>query len=426
VSGKENKIEDTVSARVKKNRRIVLILISVFLAAVLIFGAVIGTASLVRHSRAVIKYNGVLIDGGVASYLAATYKNAFMTMLGTAYDTEEFWSQNVPAEDCTYGEILEKRTSEYIRRVAVGSYLFDRYTKLSKDESDRIERALKDVLDFQADNDRAKFNRECAAMGFDYDDFCEATRLIYKYEQVKSVIYGQDGSRLAGESMYAECNIYFEQYSHVKILYIPTREEIVRGENGELETDENGKYVTRYFTAEETIERKADIAEIRELIDGLRNNGPRQMSPEYFEHMQGKYNYDSTYNKTGHYFSKMSTYTSKFAEASSVRLPDEYSRAFYKYMKSVTEDSLSMGEGEYKEIEGDYGICFIYKYAREDYAYLLPSLTVFFSDFYSDAANYLFNKTMEELACDVIVKDDYYRINITAIPYNYIYIAKVE
>ena len=411
----------------EKNKRIVIISVSVLLSLVLLFGAVMGTVTLVRRARSVVSYGGVMLDRGVVNYLAATYKSVFMQEIGVAYDTPEFWADSPLGSRESYGELLVKATESYIRSVAVGAYLFDRYTRLSSGERDAIERATAEILDFVAENSEEKFNEECAAMGFDYSDFCRATEILYKSEQAKSVIYGYEGSALSGGSMLAECDEYFNEFARVKILYIPIRVDLVRDKDGKFELDADGRYVTEYFTPEEVQERLSDIGRIRELIEGLENGDDEQISPEFFDSMQKKYNYSAMYSESGYYFSPFSEYSAKFAEESSTLLPDGYREAFHKYMSSVIEEeAFFLEEGEYGDIEGDYGVCFVYKCQKENYAYLSASYSAFFHDFYSDAADYLYDRSVSEISKDVTVKEVYYEIDVIALPYNCDYIAKIE
>lgn len=409
-----------------RTARIAIIFASVFLSLVLLFGAVIGTVTIVRNSRAVVKYGGLLIDEGVASYLAATHKRAFMTSLGEAYDTEDFWSRPYDKGRGTNGEALIRSTEEYIRGIAVGAYLFDRYTSLGGAERDKLDRATREILEFKADGDEKRFNELSAPMGFDYDDFCTATELIYKAAQAKLVIYGEEGAALKSSSMLSECERYYGEYKRVKILYIPTKEDILRDSEGELELDSEGRYVTDYFTLEEQLSRLADITRIRKLIKGYEEDLDEQISPEFFDSMQEKYNYSSYYNKSGYYFAHGSEYTARFAEESSRLLPDGYREAFHKCMEAVIYNAFNMSEGQYVEIEGDYGVCFVYCDDRAAGAYMSPDYDDFFHDFYSDGADHLFADSVEKLAGDVVLKDGYYAIDPITIPYNYLFVATVE
>ncbi|MBQ7363931.1 MAG: hypothetical protein IJW48_05740 [Clostridia bacterium] len=420
--------ENTREAGIRRNRRTIIIIASALLSLVLIFGITVGTVVLVRDKSAVVKYEGASADAGVAAYLAATYKSYYIRSVAGASDTEEYWKTEVGA--VTQGDVLKESTEEYIRSVVVGAYLFDRYASLTDSERDAIERATEEVLDFKADGDENKFNELASPMGFDYEDFCRATELLYKAKSAKSVVYGDGGAALTNVSdaeVLSLCNTYFIQYSRVKILYIDTKEYVVKGSDGSLEIGENGKYLTQYLSASKLLSRHADITEIRRLIEGARTGVGDEMSPEYFDIMQDKYNISKAYNESGYYFSATSAFSSGFAEDSTEYLPDgAYKAALYKMLNSAVEVSFEMNEGEYREIEGDYGICFIYKCEREEGAFLASGYDVFFHDFYSDAADYLYDESVGALSDDVEVREKYYEIDPVKIPYNYMFVAKIE
>ena len=421
---KDKKIENDAT-RVKRNKKILISIVSLLVTVVLAFGVVIGTVATLRDSRAVVKYGGSSADMGVTSYLSATFKAVFMADIGESYDTLEFW-QSEAYSGKTYGEMLEEATLEYIKGVIVGAYLFDRYSSLTKEEREKIEIACNEILDYKAGGSEEQFNSESAAMGFDFDDFKRATELIYKSEMAKHVIYGTNGASLEAGARYEECDTYYNnKFSHVKILYIPTKEKLVTDSDNKLELDIDGKYVTDYYTALEIMERQTDIAEIRRLILGYNNDADEQMSPEFFDLMQEKYNISQEFLDTGYYFSPYSSYTAGFAQESSTLLPDGYREAFCKMLNAVIESSFTLSVGQYQEIEGDYGIVFIYKYANAPYAYLGSTNAAQFHDFFEDAADYLYSSSVSAINPEVSVRDGYSDIDVSLIPYNYKFVATV-
>ena len=61
-------------ADLSRGKKIIIISAAAFLCLVLILGAVLGTVSLVRRSRAVVSYKGVNMDEGVVNYLCMMAK----------------------------------------------------------------------------------------------------------------------------------------------------------------------------------------------------------------------------------------------------------------------------------------------------------------------------------------------------------------
>ena len=168
-----------------------------------------------------------------------------------------------------------------------------------------------------------------------------------------------------------------------------------------------------------------EIQEIRDLIDARDTGGHVQITEEYFDYLQEKFNYSKTYVSTGYYFSPTSEYRQNFAKDSSARLSGDYKAAFYKNREWVIETAFLMAEGEYREYEDEYGVTFIYKCEREASAYTYMSLEDMFHDFYSDAADYLYAAMRDILKDQVEIRDKFSRIDIVSIPYNYVYIPKI-
>ena len=221
-------------------------------------------------------------------------------------------------------------------------------------------------------------------------------------------IYGEDGSNM--KSFPAECNEYFNTYSHVKLLFIRTEDKFKVDENGNRERDENNRDILIPLTDAEKAERgeiiaKADAA-IQALID---KSGDFRMTPEYFNTLITKYDEGEPYMRnTGYYFSTESSYTLEFAEEN----PD------------IVKRSLEMEIGSYSKVNYDGGVCFIYKYANSEGAYMDTSADGCFADFYALAAENSFYEAIYDVISDVKVKDKYYSIDVTEIPYNYVLIPR--
>ena len=242
-----------------KSKKIFLIFTAIFLGLVLLLGIVLGTVSAIRDSRSVMSYKGIYLEEGVVNYLATSYKYTLMSTLRklgiNCTDTESFWQRKADATK-TYADVLRENTDRYVKSVLVGSYMFDRNTKLSRSDKRVIENSISQVLEYKADGDVDKFNEISAPMGFDYDDFEKAAELMYKFEMAQTVIFGYEAAALQSGGFYAECDEYFEEnYSRVRLLIIRT--------DGELVTDpDTGKETLREYTSEEKAEALAKIEDI--------------------------------------------------------------------------------------------------------------------------------------------------------------------
>ena len=388
----------------------ILATVSITLALVILLGATAGIIIGVREARALISYGGVRIEKSAAAYLATTFKTSFKSKYN-AVDHIEFWNSEYE-NGITYGELLQKETEEYIRGIAVGAYLFDRYATLTREEKKNIKAlAASAILDFGF-ADKKEFNARAADYGFDYDGFVDAITLMYKNEQAKRRIYGDGGSVLAAGGFASECEKYFSAYAFAKILVIRTEYEYDVDENGKYTVDEAGNIVTRPLSSEEIAQRNADIAEIREAMAALENGTDGQMTEAFLDTMLKKYNLDE-YTETGYYFSPVDGVTGiPFASAT---------EAFVKEMGSEMLELIYTSDiGEFTETSVDGGVCFIYRGQLAAGAYSSMTYEYFFGDFYADAANYLYATAVTEMSPEVTVKDKYYSlVDIVALPYNW-------
>lgn len=386
----------------KRYKRIFIVFVSAFLGVILLAGAIFGAVSIVRESRSVMKYKGVYLNSGVSNYLISSYKYDFMIALKSkgivCRDTESFW-QSEARDGQTYGEMLADETALYLKRVIIGSYLFDKNTRLNKNDKDVIEKAVEDVLIYRADGDKAKFNDLSRDMGFTYSDFEKAAEMLYKYEMAESVIFGFDGEALASGSFTLQCDEYFEKsFSRVMLMFVRTDGEYVT--NPETGKQEFSKY-------DESLKAKAEaeIDEIRTLIYNAENNvQEEQMSATSFVdwYINKKYPTGTVNDTSGYYFSRYSSYTNEF----------------YKDASSIVELAFSTEIGHYAEAVLDFGVCFIYRCELEEGAYQRDSIKHFFGDFYDDAATYLYFEAIDFYLPDVTVKEKYDHSSVIGIPYN--------
>ena len=386
----------------ERSKRLFKRFICTFLAILLLAGAIFGGIAVVRNYNAVIKYNGIYVNEGVANYLTSSYKYDFMVYVSNTgvecYDSDYFWLSEAE-EGKTWGDVLTESAEQYVKKIVVGAYLFDKNTSLSSSDRDVIDQAVDEVLEYKADGDVDKFNEMSDAMGFTFKDFKKAAELLYKAEMAEKVIFGYDGSALSGGDFAPECQEYFEtNYSRVKLLFIRT--------DGELGYDEEvGKVVISEY--DETTRDKvvADIEDIRTYIYNLQNEiVGEQMTESAFNFYINRYPTTSEANdRRGYYFSDSSSYSLEFAEDA----------------PEIVRLALTMKEGEYAEVELDFGVCFIYKCPVESSAYLSLELTHFFEDFYANASSYIYDISVDSYLSEVTVKDKYDADSVVSRPYNY-------
>ena len=401
------KDKKSVKKKSKSSRRFLIIFICVFVSAVLIFGVTLGTILAVRDARAEVKYKNVKMDANVVSFFTSYYKYCFMDALSdrgiAASDTEQFWNEKSES-GITYGEMLVAETKNYISAVAVTNYLFNSYSSLSSADKKMISKAVKNTLEYRANGDKKLFNSETEKYGFDYSSFKDAAKMLYKTYTVKDVIYGNDGIKL---EKYPElCAEYLSEYTHAKLLFIRTETAYVYDEGGNRVIGNDGNDLTRLLTESEKAERAALIAEIRSYIGAI-GSGSVEMGPTMFDYyLKNNDEGDSEMHADGYYFHKNSVFTKEFSEE----------------LKPVVDKAYSMNMDSYGEVQLDFGVCFIYKYEPTAGAYRSGAAEMCFADFYSNASNIIFEKTLTDLSDDVVFTKKYSENAVVSKPYNYIYL----
>ena len=380
----------------ENSKKVFRIFTAVFLGLVLLTGLVLGIISIVRNIRAVMVYRGVYLYQGEANYLSATYKKDFMSTLARGgiecTDDEAFWSSDA-GNGKTYGDLLAENTEKYLKSVLVGNYLFERNSKLTKEDKNAIAKSIDEVLAYRADGNKSRFDEIGATMGFDFRDFKRAAELLYKAEKAQEVIFGYEGAALESGNFTAECDEYFNNsYSRVSLLIIRT--------DGKFVVEENtGRSTFKEYTAAEREEAITDIENVRENI------ALGQMNFEgAFKWFIDKYPTEAVNDAYGYYFSSSSAYSRNFANEGA---------------RNVVQTALTMDIGSYAECELDIGTCFIYRHPLEERAYANTAISHFFGDFYKNASPYIYQKSVDELLTDVKVKKKYNPTAVISQKYNY-------
>jgi hypothetical protein len=254
-------------------------------------------------------------------------------------------------------------------------------------------------------------------MGFDYKGFSAALTLLYKKQQAQRRIFGDGGSTLSFAAYRSECEKYYSHYTYAKLLIIRTEFEYEVDKNGNYLVDEQGNLAKRPLTDEEYAERIADIEEVVAAMDAKANGTTGQITEEFFDIMLAKYDLDE-YTTEGYFFSPVDS-VSGLPFASSTE-------AFVKGMgEDLLEFIYTLDIGEFAKTSVEGGVCFVYRGNLVAGAYSSGVYEYFFSDFYSDAADYLYLTTLTGLIDEVDVKDKYYEhVDVVALPYNYEFVIR--
>ena len=376
--------------------------VCIFLSIVIVFGGVVGAMLLAKNVRAVAKYDGVTIDEGTAVYLASRYKALYMRELSftgiTPIDTPAFWASE-DKEGVTYGERLERGLRDYIAAILAANSLFNTHSRLTKEDTASIAASIDEVLKYTADGSKSRFNELTEEYGFDYGDFECGTELLYKAQRAEIVIYGYEGAALP--SYPKLCEEYLGEYTHVALMFMRTETKLLENDDGSLyEVD---------MTHEEKQARAAEIEYLRAHISARAEGDTSRdwITPEMFNIYLQKSDGDKEMHSIGYYLHPSAETTVMFAGD----CPD------------VVDVALGLEIGEYGEAEYEAGVCFIYRYETVDGAYS-NTKNSFFSDFYADAADYHYTRSLDALSTEAVFTESYGLINVVAIPKNTTYYVK--
>ena len=380
--------------------KFLMIFICAFAGVTLIFGATLGIIAGVRNSRAVVNYGSVRIEAGALRYLSAYYKLSYIRALRASgvnvSDTDAFWSSEAE-QGKTQGDLYEESFEGYIRSLAASANTFLTESSYTKADKASVEATVEEVLAYKAGGSIDEFNRLSEKYGFDYDDFCDAAEILYKADRAKYILYGESGENLA--SFPDECDKYLETYSRVKLIFIRDKEIFRTDEEGKILYGDDGNALLREMTEEEKAVRLGYIETLDAAIDSRKNGGDRQITPEMFNIYLEKSDGDASMHNKGYYFNEKSDATAEFATV----------------FPEVVERALEMSVGEYEKVACSIGVCYIYKENVVSGAYE-DEEDPFFSDFYSDASEYLYAEILDVIAPEVTVKDKFYEVDYSEIP----------
>lgn len=388
-----------------KSSRFLRNFVILFLAAVLLLGAVLGTVTLITDARTYARYGGTVADRAAYSYLASNFKFNFCLSLAGVEgfeDTEAFWQTKPEGEEKTYGALLSEGTKNYIRRVLVSAALFDSAASASAKKEARAaaKRAAEEILTYRADGDKAAFNALTAEYGYTYADLEDIALLLYKSAMAQTLFYGEGGANVT--TRLADCNAYLtENYTAVHLLFVRTSTTFVytldESGNKIVEIDDNGNPEERTLSNEERAEREALIARLDGAI-GSDNMTPALLRDE----MQKHYATAPEGTSMLYYFADNAAYTEAFNAENG---------------EGIVNAAKKMAIGAFERIDYEGGVCYIYKSEVEENAFGVQSYESYFTDFYQNAADTLFSQDVELLMEDTVFKKRAGEISFTAIPY---------
>ena len=404
-------------------KRVVLIFVCVLLAAVILFGAILGIVTWATRANYAVRLGSLGISEGVANYFATEFKAEYIRYLNSTgasvTDNEAFWSSPYiggGVSTSTQGDYLKRYVENSIKELLASVMIFDKYSSLTSDDKTQIANAVDQILTYRAGGSKSEFNAQTEQYGFDYSDFKKGIEMLYKAKAAPTRVFGQNGANITNFSEF--CDEFFmgsdtlDGYTRVKVVFIRTQDTFVLDENGKRKVDENGNDMLRDLTAEEMAERNGYIQRLESCIEGFKDNS---IAKEVFDEVAGKvykYNENLTEDYIDYYLLKGSSFTSEFGE----KFPEVVDKAL----------SLSVGEVgavEYGAVMSDAdtgtftGRVYIYRLANEQGAYKRTDSVGFFSDFNSLAASKLYSLWSAEYAEGAEFRSKWYNIDIISHKY---------
>ena len=380
-----------------RNNRILLTFVCIFLSVVLIFGAVFGIILAIEEANAVVKIGSVRMDEGIVRVISSYYKGLHIQgLLRAGYtdaeDDAEFWA-SLHENGKTQGQIYLESLRDYLSGIAAGCDLYNGIGSLTDGDRELIDSRVNAFVNYYGSKE--KFNELAAPYGFDFEDFRRAMELTYISELAFNAVYGFEGSSLKASTDVAasQCAEYLATYSRVRLLFLSN--EKISEQNAE------GEWVERDLTEGEIAQREALAQSLRDAMAARESGGDGAITEQMFDIYLEKSDGDPEMHELGYYFSETGDQTVKFAA----------------YYPEVVEKALKMKVGEYAEVDCSLGKCFIYKLEPEEKAYQNEE-NLFLSDFYSDAAVYLYTEAVKTLSSEVVFKENYEQIDLLSIPVN--------
>ena len=370
-------MEKLKGIKLQRGQKILVIFIAAFVLAALIFAIVFGAIMAVRRAMAVVKYESVNIDEKTTAYLISYYKYWYMGNLRAqgihdVEDTMEFWGTS-DENGIEYGQILTIDTLNFIKRIAVSNHIFNQYGTLTAADRKNIDDSVDSIFKNLGDD----ADEALSACGTDKASVRRAAEMIYKDSLAQKTLFGADGSKLTMyEDDAIDCEKYLQEYSRVKIL-------VIGKENA---------------TESERKERAELISKIDEEIRRHENKEDGRITEEIFEsYIKNNSDGDKSRAEEGYYFNAFSEYTQSIVQNNTVFAEGDGAK--------IVETALEMKMESYEKIEIDYATIYLYKCQIELGAYGASANQDFFSDFYSDAADYFFPLLLANLREDVIFTD---------------------
>lgn len=404
----------------KRTKRIVIIFVSAFLAAVLLFGIIFGSVMIARNASYAVKLKSVGMTEGVANYFVTELKSEYIKKLRdqkvNVSDTAAFWASpyiNPEISKSTHGDYLKLYVEDTVKSIVAANVIFDKYSTLTADDKNKIAITVDEILTYRADGSKEQFNEDTEEYGFDYNDFKKGIEMVYKASVVASRVFGKTGDNVRNFPEF--CDEFFmgsedyDGYSRFKIVFVRTEDTFELDKNGNRVKDDNGNDKLRPLTDEEKAKRAEYMALLESCIKGFENNTvDRDLFDDTAERVYG-YKDNITEEYVDYYLYKNSVFVKEFSEEFSEVIDAAFGLSVGKVTSVEYKSSDSDDEG------GSFvGKVYIYRVETDEGAYKRSDEAGFFSDFNMLAASALYTRWAKEYAAEAELRSKWEKIDIIA------------
>lgn len=295
------------------------------------------------------EYEGVSISEDIYRYWLCSFKDFYVTHYSDITDDLSTWNRDT-GNGSTVGELVENYTHIYAQNMLCAMKLFDQYgLKLSDKAYDSIDDSINEIIRYQYDSSKSKFNKALMdTYGINTDTLRQAFIIEEKASMVEQYLYGSDGKDLPTDS---EVNSFFQdKYLHIEVIVMKTAFDYLYDDKGEIKTDAQGKYLTVKYTEEQKAAKKKTAEEVyQNAVNGGDFTELINQYDEYFRGNQVDGYYLSAYDMEtligNGYSSSLLTEVYKMEMGKVLMLEDEEAAYIVKRIPLTDQAYKKAGEG---------------------------------------------------------------------------------
>ncbi len=238
-------------------------ILSVLLVVITLLGAFTGCG--VIKGETVMSFGNYKITETMYSYWLARYKTLFLYSYNNSKDTESFWTTEI-REGYNYEQFIVDYIDAYAKKVLVAMKLFDDFALSFSDSlKDEIDEHFDDLI--AAYGTRAELETELGEYGLNIKTLKTIYYAENKLTAVNEYLFGENGVNAVNDN---DREKYYEaNYRCADWIYIYTKQEPVKGEDGGYTTDLSGNYIMQELSEERKAEQQEKLAELnKKLAEG--------------------------------------------------------------------------------------------------------------------------------------------------------------